>query len=333
MKVSTIQLITWVISLVNFVVGGYTNDEMLKLVDKNGKHKVLTLTDKNYEKFVNGPRDYHILMLLSSQSGQFQCPLCNEFKPEFDLVANSWFQDHPQGIGEKAEGKDIYFFFSEFLNSKELFKDLKLNNIPKVFHLPPTTVSTKGAWLDEVEEYQFFQGNHAELLMTWLQDLTGHKFSVHVPVNYNKIMVNIGVTVLAAILIKVFFKQFKMLVTSKALWCLLSIVAILLFTTGYMFNQIRGVPYIREYPDGRVEYFMQGQQMQLGIETQILSFAYGILSLLFIVLIKRVPEISHPRVRLIASTIATISIYVAFSYVLKIFGLKSPGYPFKFLKF
>lgn len=328
-----IQLITWVISLFTLAACEYTNEEMLKLVGNSGKNKVISLTDKNYEKFVNGPRDYHIVMLLSSQSSQFQCPLCNEFKPEFEVVANSWFEDHPNGIGEKAEGKDVYFCFSEFMKSKDFFKQMKLANIPKVFYLPPSAVSTKGAWLDEVEEYQFFQGNHAELLMNWLSDLTGHKFGLHVPVNYNRIILNAVLTFVMCICVYFFFAQFKAVVTSKALWTLLSIVAILLFTTGYMFNQIRGVPYVRQQQDGSVEYFMPGQQIQLGIETQILSFCYGILSLLFIILIKRVPEISHPQVKLVASTIVTVSIYVAFSYVLAVFGLKSPGYPFRFLKF
>ena len=333
MKVSVVQLITFLISFIGVAMADYSNDEMLKLVQKAGKNKVLPLTEKNYEKYLNGPRDYHVVMLLSSQSAQFQCPLCNEFKPEYELVANSWFEDHPNGIGEKEEGKDVYFFFAEFMKCKELFSKLKLNNIPKLFYVAPSSVSTKEAWLDDVEEYQFFQGNHAELVQTWLGDLTQHKFSLHVPVNYNRIILNAVVMFVACILIKVFFGQFKALITSKALWTLLSIVAILLFTTGYMFNQIRGVPYVREHPDGRVEYFMPGQQIQLGIETQIVSFAYGILSLLFIVLIKRVPEISHPKVRLIASTAASLFIYVGFSYLLSIFGIKSPGYPYKLLKF
>lgn len=326
MKLLSVQLV--VLTLLGVVLGAHSTEEMLKLVG-NQSNKVLRLTENNYESFLNGPRDYHIIMLLSSSAPQFNCPLCAEFKPDFEIVANSWYQDHPQGINSEDEGKEVFFMFSEFLEAKDLFRKLKLNNIPKVFHITPSPASANDAWTNEVEEYQFFQGVHRELLCDWLNDITGHKYNLYVPINYGRIAMNAIITFGIAIAIKIFFSQFVTLIKSKLLWNGLALVAVLLFTSGYMFNQIRGAPYVREHPDGKVEYFMPGQQMQLGIETQIVSFIYGLLSLLFVVLVKKVPETPNEKVKTIAVVIVSIGIYIGFSILLSFFGVKTGGYPYR----
>ncbi|CAH6718711.1 dolichyl-diphosphooligosaccharide--protein glycosyltransferase subunit 3 [[Candida] jaroonii] len=330
MKFSIFSVLS-ILALFNVVIGAYTNQELLDQV-KKASTKVLTLTDKNYEKYLNGPRDYHVVMLLSSQSPQFKCPLCNEFKPEYELVANSWNQDHPNGVNGDNE-KDIFFFYSEFMNSKDFFQKLKLNNIPKCFYLPPSTISAKDGWVTETDEYQFFQGQHATLIIDWLRSVTEHKFNLHVPINYTRIAVNAGITFGVLVLAFIFNKQVMKVLTSKTLWTGAAIFLILLFNAGYMFNQIRQMPYVREHPDGRVDYWVQGQQAQLGFETQLVSFIYGILSLLVLLLIKQVPKIQHPQVKLIAATLVSVSLFLGYSLLLNFFGLKSPGYPFRFVKF
>lgn len=331
MKASVIQLVTIVMSFMATVMCGYSTEQMIKATNKAGSSKVIALTEDTFEQYLNGPRDYHVVLLLSSASPKFNCPLCMEFKPEYELVAKSWFQDHPNGI-ESGEGKDIFFMYAEFMNAKTLFQKMKLNNIPKLFAFPPTTVSTPEAWLDEAVEYQFFQGKHSDIIIEWLKPLTNHKFNVYVPINYNRILINAGITFGVILLIKVFFEHFKTFVTSKYLWMCLSIISTLLFTSGYMFTQIRHAPYTREHPDGHIDYFIAGQQTQLGAETQIVSAAYGALSLLFVILVRKLPEISHPKARFIATTLISTLIYVGFSLFLSFVGLKSP-YPLLLLKF
>ncbi|EGV65303.1 oligosaccharyl transferase subunit ost3/OST6 [Yamadazyma tenuis] len=332
MKVSLIQLMMGVMAYAACVLGGFTNEEMLAKVKKLGGKKVFQLKENNYEEFLNGPRDYHLMLVLSSTSSQFNCPLCVEIKPDYELVANSWFQDHPNGVGASSEGKDVYFLYAEFLNAKSLFQKLQLNNIPKAYYVAPSAASAPDAWTDELEEYQFFQGVHTELISIFLGDKTGHKFNVYVPVSYSKLGWTVFIVAVVVLWLKVFFKQFKVLLSSKLLWTVLSIITILLFTSGYMFNQIRHTPYFKQNPEGAVEYFAGGQQTQYAIETQIVSFIYGILSLLFVTLVKKVPTIEHPKVKLLATGLVTISIYAIFSVLLAIFGIKSPGFPFKFFK-
>jgi oligosaccharyltransferase complex subunit gamma len=60
-------------------------------------------------------------------------------------------------------------------------------------------------------------------------------------------------------------------VQNRNLWAAVSLIAILLFTSGHMFNHIRHVPYVAGDGKGGVSYFAGGFQNQFGMETQIVA--------------------------------------------------------------
>lgn len=59
---------------------------------------------------------------------------------------------------------------------------------------------------------------------------------------------------------------------SRNAWAAISLLGILLFTSGHMFNQIRKAPYVAADGRGGVAYFAPGFQNQYGLETQIIAF-------------------------------------------------------------
>ncbi|EGW31127.1 uncharacterized protein SPAPADRAFT_63047 [Spathaspora passalidarum NRRL Y-27907] len=333
-----LQLFLVVSALWTLVLGGLTDDQLLNIV-KNNKNKLLNLNDENYEAILNGPRDYHIVAMFTSESSHINCVLCREIGPEFELVANSWYQDHPEGITDfDPEGKDIapknvYFFKAEYLESKNLFGTFQLNSIPKIFYFKPSDKAGPNNYQSEKLEYQFFQGDHKSLMIQWLSVLTGHHYNLHIPIDKTKVITNVVWVVSSLIVIKKFHKNIFAVLRSRIPWSVLSIIATLFFITGYMFNQIRGTPYVIDHDNGKVDYFTKGQQNQLGVETQIMSFIYGALGLLVVVLIKKVPEIKHDTVALILVSVVSTLIFLLFSLILAIFGLKGMGFPYKFINF
>ncbi|KAI5969771.1 OST3 [Candida margitis] len=340
MRSVSLLLLTFICTIVQCAL---TNEQLLKTV-QNSKHKLLTLNDENYESILKGPRDYHVVALLTSQSPQINCVLCHQITPELEIVADSWVKDHPKGIKieqEEEEGesnkkivaKNIYFFKSEFAESKKLFSLFELNTIPKIFHFKPTKAPGPKNFLHEKQEYQFFQGDHKSLMLNWVQDVTGQKINLYVPIDNTKLIIHAIIGFVSVFLLKRYRTYVGKALTSKLSWCIVSLITVLLFTTGYMFNQIRGSPYVLEHADGKTDYFAPGQQTQFGIETQIMSFLYGILSILVIILIKRAPEIKNDSISLILVSVVSLLIFVLFSLVLSIFGLKGMGFPYRFIRF
>lgn len=72
-------------------------------------------------------------------------------------------------------------------------------------------------------------------------------------------------------LITVSSKYVVPILRSRNLWTALSLLAILLFTTGHMFNHIRKVPYVAGDGKGGISYFAGGFQTQFGLESQIIA--------------------------------------------------------------
>lgn len=333
MKADLLSYIIVVTTLVTNVLAGFSNSELLGMA-KSHRNKVITLNDQNYQEILGGPRDYHLFVLLTSDSPQINCALCREFKPDFEIVSNSWFKEHPQGVSVDEETpKNIYFLSSEFMESRSFFEIFQLNNIPKVYYFPPSQSSSPKNFINEKLEYQFFSGEHKELVKNWITELTGNQINIFIPPDYSRIIINAVATFVLVVSLKIFHKQALAFISSRYLWSAFSLIAVLLLTTGYMFNQIRGVPYVRDLGNGNIQYIVPGQQNQFGVETQILSFIYGFLSLLVVVLIKKAPEIKSPSIQFITVGILTGLIFVFYSIYLSIFDMKGTGYPYKFMQF
>jgi hypothetical protein len=60
-------------------------------------------------------------------------------------------------------------------------------------------------------------------------------------------------------------------IRNRTVWAAVTLIAILLFTSGHMFNHIRQVPYVAGDGRGGVVYFAKGFQSQYGLETQIVA--------------------------------------------------------------
>lgn len=60
-------------------------------------------------------------------------------------------------------------------------------------------------------------------------------------------------------------------IQNRNIWASISLVSILLFTSGHMFNHIRKVPYVAGDGKGGISYFAGGFQTQFGLETQIIA--------------------------------------------------------------
>jgi oligosaccharyltransferase complex subunit gamma len=72
-------------------------------------------------------------------------------------------------------------------------------------------------------------------------------------------------------LISVVWPALSPVIQNRNLWAAISLILILLFTSGHMFNHIRKVPYVAGDGRGGVSYFAGGFSNQFGLETQIVA--------------------------------------------------------------
>lgn len=91
------------------------------------------------------------------------------------------------------------------------------------------------------------------------------------PINYMKIVVTVTAVVGALTFLAVASPYLLPVIQNRNLWAAISLILVLLFTSGHMFNHIRKVPYVAGNGKGGVSYFAGGFQNQFGLETQIIA--------------------------------------------------------------
>jgi oligosaccharyltransferase complex subunit gamma len=76
------------------------------------------LTDISYDSLTKAPRDFSVAVLLTAQDARFGCQLCNEFQPEWELLAKSWVK------GDKKKESRVVFGTLDFLDGKATFQSV-----------------------------------------------------------------------------------------------------------------------------------------------------------------------------------------------------------------
>ncbi|EEQ37701.1 putative Dolichyl-diphosphooligosaccharide-protein glycosyltransferase subunit [Clavispora lusitaniae] len=319
-------LFSWLWSV---ALAAYSNTEMRQILSAKASSGVIDIADDNFEKFLSGARDYHLVVFMSSDSPQLNCILCREVQPAYRAVASSWDHAFPKGVDD---GKDVYFLAAEFADNRKLFQLMQLDSIPKIFHFAPSSDPSPRAWLKENTQYQFFQGEHVSLLRQWVASFTGKLFDIYVPPDYGRMAMNACVTFAVVMVVRRFRGTLLNVLNSSFTWGTLSLVLILLFVSGYMFNQIRNTPYLRENGNN-IEYIAPNPQAQYGLETQLLSTLYGSLGMAFVLLVNKAGSIRNPKVQFFAVAVVLTAIYFLYSLFLFIFSQKHMGYPYMMFEF
>lgn len=285
----------------------------------------IKLDDVSYKKLVAGaPRDYSSAVLLTAMDARYACQLCREFQPEYDLLARSWTK------GDKAGESRMVFSVLDFNDGRETFMSLGLQTAPVLLFFPPTS-GPHAAASGEPIRYDFTSGpGPAELVHNWIsRQLPGRPHpEVKRPINW--FAWAIGTTAVLGVVTFVYVASpwIVPIIQNRNLWAAGSLIGILLFCSGQMFNVIRKAPYVAGDGKGGISYFASGFQNQFGMETQLVAGMYGVLSFAAISLAIKVPRITDPKVQQVATLIWGAVIFLMYSFLLSVFRMKNGGYPF-----
>jgi len=284
----------------------------------------LKLDDSIYGQLTSAPRDYSVAVLLTALESRFGCQLCREFQPEWDLLSKSWTK------GDKKGESRLVFGTLDFTDGKNTFQSLGLQTAPVLLLFQPT--HGPHAVADSAPlRYDFTNGpQSAEQVHSWVaRHLNGRPHpEIHRPINWVRVIA-FTTTILGTLtFLSVAGPYLLPIIQNRNLWAGISLIAILLFTSGHMFNHIRKVPYVAGDGRGGVSYFAGGFSNQYGLETQIVAAMYGLLSFATISLALKVPRISDPRTQQLAVIIWGGVIFLMYSFLLSVFRIKNGGYPF-----
>ncbi|KAH6643742.1 magnesium transporter protein-like protein 1 precursor [Boeremia exigua] len=285
----------------------------------------LKLDDGGYGSLTKGQRDYSVAVLLTALDARFGCVLCREFAPEWDLLGKSWLK------GDKNGQTRTLFGTLDFTDGKSTFQSLQLQTAPVLLYFPPTAGPNAKPEAPPVR-YDFTSGpQSAEQIHAWIArqlptDVPKPKITR--PINWVKI-ISVTTAVLGGVSVLAIASPYIIpLLQNRNLWAAFSLITVLLFTSGHMFNHIRKTQYVAGDGKGGLTYFANGFSNQFGLESQIIAAIYGVLAFATISLALKVPRIADSRAQQFAVFLWSGILLCMYSFLLSVFRQKNGGYQF-----
>lgn len=223
---------------------------------------------------------------------------------------------------------------------------MQLQTAPVLLLFPPT-VGENASADGQPKRFDFLAPQTAEGVQSWIvRNLPPGEYpAIYRPFDYAKLVTTITL-VMGILTVAVFAYPYALpIVQNRNLWAALSLIMVLMFTSGHMFNHIRKVPYITGNGKGGITYFAGGFSNQLGVETQIIAvicespsstqsrsvadfLSDAVLSFATIALALKVPRIKNPRTQQVAALIWSGVMFGVYSFLISVFKVKNGGYPF-----
>lgn len=94
-----------------------------RFVEYSAKSQPIKLDDKSYDALTKAPRDYSVAVLLNAMDARFGCQLCQEFQPEWELLAKSWSR------GDSKKESRLVFGTLDFMDGKATFQSVRMASL------------------------------------------------------------------------------------------------------------------------------------------------------------------------------------------------------------
>lgn len=206
-----------------------------------------------------------------------------------------------------------------------------LQTAPVLLYFHPTTGPNARVDTQPIR-YDFTGGpQSAEQIHAWVSrqiPADVQKPSISRPINWVKLITITFGTITVITFIAIASPYVIPLLQNRNLWAAISLILVLLFTSGHMFNHIRKTPYVAGDGKGGVSYFAGGFSNQYGLESQIVAAIYGVLAFATISLAVKVPRIKDARAQQFAVFLWSGILLCMYSFLLSVFRTKNAGYQF-----
>jgi len=261
-----------------------------------------------------------MIVMLTALSPSRQCGICKQAHDEFQIVAQSYRYS-------SAFTNKVFFAMVDFDDGSDVFQYLKLNSAPVFIHFPPKMKPKKGDFMDISR-----QGFSAEQVAKWIHDRADVQIHIFRPPNYSGfLLIVLLVTMIGGLL---YIKRNSLeFLYNPVVWGIFVILAILICTSGQIWNSIRGSPFLHRNPQtGQIGLFSGSSGYQFIAETYVVFLLYFGVSA-GMILLNEAPKLTGQtgKRKAMTAVLGILMVVFFFSFLLSVFRAKYQGYPYSFL--
>jgi oligosaccharyltransferase complex subunit gamma len=308
-----------VLSLLIFVSNAFAVLSFKELESWREPSGVIQLNDTTFFSLVTGPRDYYAALLFTATDNSINCVSCQKFDPIYHLVSKSYTSSNP--------GKDgIVFFRADFHDNQQVYNKLQMLQVPRLWVFPPSNYEGYNVSSPHFDYQIGDKAIDTPLdFADFVSKIVGANIMVQEDFELTQFLQYFVGTFVTVLLLK---KQVLSKLAKDSIFKFLSVFAIVILTSGYMFTVIRGIPLLSRNEKGEIMYFSGGTHWQFGSETFIIASIYLGFVLLISSLVIYIPRVDNIIKRNTLTICASIGIFWLFNQLTSIYLIKDPDYPY-----
>jgi hypothetical protein len=272
----------------------------------------------SFSKFVfQGPRDYTVVLSISSATDRFKCDICRQWNPAFNKVASTH---------AKMEKRSNRLFFVQLdigFVANELRQKLggKIRGLPFVMTVGPTKSKSSRFDVEEKSTYQnILDGDVA--FAVWVNK----QADVHIRiVDYKRITMVVLALLIGGSMIYMNFNRLWKLAHNPMAYFAACMVGYCLVCGGLVFSYIHKSPFFAVDHQGSTHWIMPSARDQLGAEGLVMASVIGGGAVGWVVLSGIMPYSKRPKSAIVVVLIIT---FVLMLIGRKLFQWKHPYYPY-----
>ncbi|KAG9509675.1 Magnesium transporter protein 1 [Fragariocoptes setiger] len=325
-----VMLVSLLISTLAVPHASETNEpeERLKeLEDLSNRRPVIKLNSDKFRKYIGSkslPRNYSFVVMMTALSPHRGCFICRQAYEEFLAVATSY------RLSEYQDSKRLYFGSVDYDEGQDVFNLLGLTAAPAFLYF---NEQGKIRSPDELNIQR--SGFSAETIARWLADKTGDVKNLKIvrPPNYVGLIIFLTMG-LATTGILYASRNSLAFLMNRYNWGFVAVAIVFFMTSGQMWNQIRGAPFMQKTREG-IAWIHAGSSGQYVIETYLVLFMNMAVAGGILLLINALNPARHvvggAKQRRIEAISGIAILLLSFSLLLSTFRQKSYGYPYSLL--
>jgi len=238
----------------------------------NNGINAIKLTDRNYSDYLTAvPRDYHAVVMFTALADKFGCRICHDFLDQFKKVGSYYNQQYSISLTPKEDR--IIFFYLDFDSSNDIFSEMKLESVPKLYILPPKTEKDKK---EKINKYEVSTGVLMEGAKGFIKEIENKtNVKINVTVESGPVIFFLGLfAVLWGILVDSASKDVNKALLwyqSKWIYVLISLACFSAGVSGSIYCLLRNVPIIGQNRQGGVSIFAGQGREQYTLEGIIIA--------------------------------------------------------------
>jgi oligosaccharyltransferase complex subunit gamma len=307
------------------------SEKFQKLLKSTSEKKVpvVEFTGESLDRYAKQDRDFHLVVLITTENPRYNCEQCPQINQEFNRMASMYRDSFEGGFqSQKFLENPAFFGKCEAAKCMDFYKGGNYRTFPVMLHFRPSNKNLTEIEYRKIDQITtIYDDPSAEAAGRALGPHLGYQFITPTPIY--KLLALYGTAIVALILIgRSVYPKVKPTLESRNFWFLCCLAVFMFVMAGTVFNSIHRPPLFYRHPQTKQALLVYpSSRQQFVLEGIIVSVLFVTGGMFFVGFTSHVPTFKDPAKQRGMFVICALGFFTCWYWIMTFFKVKHAYYP------